>query len=101
MLIEAARRTEGILAEPKPARFSRRHSRTTTRSTAWWLRLHRVSRGPVQRCCRRCNAHIQDVFNEYGVQIMSPHYIADPQNAKWVPKENWYAEPARREPPGV
>jgi len=32
---------------------------------------------------------------------MSPHYIADPQDAKWVPKENWYAEPARREPPGL
>ena len=24
------------------------------------------------------HANIQDVFNEYGVQIMSPHYIADP-----------------------
>lgn len=24
------------------------------------------------------HANIQDVFNEYGVQIMSPHYLGDP-----------------------
>jgi hypothetical protein len=24
------------------------------------------------------HANIQDVFNEHGVQIMSPHYMGDP-----------------------
>ncbi|MBP1721272.1 MAG: MscS Mechanosensitive ion channel, partial [Deltaproteobacteria bacterium] len=38
--------------------------------------------------------NIQDVFNEYGVQIMSPHYMADPAEKVWVPKENWYEAPA-------
>ena len=40
------------------------------------------------------HANIQDVFNEYGVQIMSPHYLGDPADAKVVPKAKWYAKPA-------
>ena len=40
------------------------------------------------------HAHIQDVFNEYGVQIMSPNYEADPADKKFVPRDRWYAAPA-------
>ena len=40
-------------------------------------------------------ANIQDVFNEYGVQIMSPHYVIDPAAPKVVPKQEWFAAPAR------
>jgi hypothetical protein len=39
--------------------------------------------------------HILDVFNEYGVQIMTPAYEGDPDQPKVVPREQWYAEPAR------
>ncbi len=41
------------------------------------------------------HAHIQDVFNEYGVQIMSPNYEADPADKKFVPKEQWFEAPAQ------
>ena len=41
------------------------------------------------------NASIQDVFNEYGVQIMSPHYLGDPAEAKVVPRSRWFAPPAK------
>ena len=41
--------------------------------------------------------NIQDVFNEYGVQIMTPNYVADTPDPKLSPKENWYAPPAKRE----
>jgi hypothetical protein len=41
------------------------------------------------------HANIQDVFNEYSVQIMSPHYLGDPQHEKWVPKDKWYTAPAQ------
>ena len=41
------------------------------------------------------HANIQDVFNEYGVQIMSPHYLGDPEKDKWVPREQWFAAPAK------
>ena len=44
------------------------------------------------------HAHIQDVFNEHGIQIMSPNYVADPADKKTVPKEQWFAAPATTEP---
>jgi hypothetical protein len=37
---------------------------------------------------------VQDVFNEHGVQIMSPHYLGDPAQEKIVPPAKWYAPPA-------
>ena len=40
------------------------------------------------------HANIQDVFNEYGVQIMSPHYVLDPRAPKTVPRDQWYRRPA-------
>ena len=40
--------------------------------------------------------NIQDRFNEAGIQIMSPAYVADPESVKVVPPEKWYAEPAAR-----
>jgi hypothetical protein len=45
------------------------------------------------------HGYIQDVFNEHGVQIMSPHYLGDPSEAKVVPPAKWYAHPAVP-PPG-
>ena len=36
------------------------------------------------------NANILDAFNEYGVQITSPNYEADPTDKKIVPREKWY-----------
>jgi small-conductance mechanosensitive channel len=38
--------------------------------------------------------HILDVFNEFGVQIMTPAYEGDPAEPKIVPPEGWYAAPA-------
>lgn len=38
--------------------------------------------------------NILDVFNEYGVQIMTPSYEKDPEVPKLVPKEAWYTAPA-------
>lgn len=42
------------------------------------------------------NANVQDVFNEYGVQIMSPHYRFDPAEPGVVPKARWFEPPAAR-----
>jgi CTP:molybdopterin cytidylyltransferase MocA len=38
--------------------------------------------------------NIQDVFNEHGVQIMTPAYEGDPASPKVVPKDQWYQAPA-------
>lgn len=41
-------------------------------------------------------AAIQDTFNKYGVQIMSPNYFEDPEKPKIVPESEWFAAPAKR-----
>lgn len=40
------------------------------------------------------HANIQDVFNEYGVQIMSPHFEGQPSQSVVVPKAQWAPAPA-------
>jgi hypothetical protein len=40
------------------------------------------------------HSNIQDVFNEYGVQIMTPAYEGDPETPKVVPPERWHERPA-------
>ncbi len=40
--------------------------------------------------------NILDVFNEYGVQIMTPAYEGDPEQAKVVPKDKWFEAPAKQ-----
>lgn len=40
------------------------------------------------------HSSIQDVFNEFNVQIMSPNFVLQPEGAVMVAKENWYAAPA-------
>jgi small-conductance mechanosensitive channel len=97
MLIEAAKRTEGILNNPHPQVFQ-------TALTDFYPEYRLVAQAipsqpqPRAELLTALHANIQDVFNEYGVQIMSPHYVADPQQAKLVMKENWYAAPAQPEP---
>jgi small-conductance mechanosensitive channel len=39
--------------------------------------------------------NIQDAFNEYGVQIMSPHYESATAEPVFVPKARWYSAPAK------
>lgn len=54
---------------------------------------------PLQRVAvlSTLHANIQDQFNSHGVQIMSPHFVAQPQNNVVVPRENWNAPPAEPE----
>lgn len=39
-------------------------------------------------------SHIQDVFNEFNVKIMSPNFVMQPEGSVMVAKENWYPAPA-------
>jgi small-conductance mechanosensitive channel len=94
MLIEGARRTRGIAAEPAP--FVRQ---TALSDFYVEYRLAAVvpadNPPPRLEVLNALHANVQDVFNEYGVQIMSPHYEADPAAPQVVPKTSWYAAPAR------
>lgn len=42
-------------------------------------------------------AQIQDAFNEFGIQIMSPHFVSQPDGSIVVPKAMWFAAPAKSE----
>jgi len=95
MLLEAAARTPELEREPAPyvlqtalADFYVQYSLR--------VRLRKHLRRPAVLSV--LNANIQDVFNEYGVQIMSPHYQMDPDAPAMVPKERWFEPPAA--PPG-
>ena len=39
------------------------------------------------------HTHIQDVFNEHEVQIMSPHYRMDPPQPVIAPRDTWNTTP--------
>ena len=96
MLIESARRTPGILTSPAPVVFQ---TALSDYYPEYRLVAQAVPEQPRPRAevLSLLHANIQDVFNEYGVQIMSPHYLGDPEQAKVVPPEGWYAEPAKRQ----
>jgi len=94
MLIEAAKRTPGVLEEPAPAVFQ-------TALSDWYPQYRLVCQAlpseprPRAVVLSALHANIQDVFNEYGVQIMSPQYFEDPPEPKVVPRERWFTAPAK------
>jgi small-conductance mechanosensitive channel len=94
LLIEAALRTPGVVADPPPRVFQTALSdfypeyRLVCQATPSEPRPRAVVMDAL-------HANIQDLFNEHGVQIMSPHYRGDPKQAKLVPPAQWYAEPAK------
>jgi len=92
MLEIAAGRSKGIRPLPKPFVLQKALSDFYVEYTL----MFRVER-PEQRyfILSELHGHIQDVFNEHGVQIMSPHYRGQPDKTVVVPKEEWFAEPAR------
>ena len=98
MLVEAALRTPGIVKEPAPRVFQ---TGLADFYVEYRLVAYSEATQPLSRAqaMDRLHANIQDVFNEYGVQIMSPHYLGDPQHAKLVPKKSWYEAPAKPDQP--
>lgn len=93
MLLEAARRTEGIVPDPQPIV---RQTALSDFYVEYRLAAYTPAATPMLRVdvLSRLHGNIQDVFNESGVQIMSPHYMADPPEPQVVPKDRWNAAPA-------
>lgn len=91
MLLTAAERTPDVRRAPRPV--------------VWRVALedyyikYTLLVAPEDPCRRselldRLHAAILDVFNEHGVQIMSPHYMGDPLAPKVVPPSQWHATPS-------
>ena len=95
LLLLAAARTSGLRAEPKPLVVQASLEDFYVKYTLMVSLAHQDARPFVLDAL---HANIQDLFNEYGVQIMSPNYVLDPAAPKVVPKEMWFAAPARPEP---
>ncbi|MBX3607348.1 MAG: mechanosensitive ion channel [Piscinibacter sp.] len=95
MLLEAARRTPGVLAAPAPYVLQ---TALSDFYVEYRLCAQAGTLAPRSRAetMNHLHGHIQDVFNEHGVQIMSPHYLADPPQPQVVAREDWYAPPAAR-----
>ena len=95
LLLEAARRTEGVLETPPPRVFQ-------TGLSDFYVEYRLVCQAvpsqprPRAEIMHVLHANVLDVFNEHGVQIMSPHYLGDPDGAKVVRKADWYATPAKK-----
>ena len=91
MLMQAAESTPGLRAEPKP--FV-----TQSALSDFYVEYRlcvQIELPEIRRITLTAlHANIQDVFNEYGVQIMSPHYENDPLEKVWVPKDQWFEAPA-------
>ncbi len=91
MLLLAAERTEGFLKEPTP--FIRQKSLADF-AVNYELNAYCDDASRMMELHTEMCRNIQDVFNENGVQIMSPVYMGDPAEPKVVPKELWYTPPA-------
>jgi small-conductance mechanosensitive channel len=91
MLLEAAGRTSGLATDGRPFVLLKRlgdfaityelnaYCREATAMNALYTALHR---------------NILDVFNENGVQIMTPAYEGDPPEPKIVPPAEWTVAPS-------
>ena len=90
MLIEAANRTEGLLSGHTP--FVREVSLGDFAVT---YELNVYCDDPRRMAALYAHLHrnILDVFNENGVQIMTPHYEGDPETPKLALNEGDYASP--------
>jgi small-conductance mechanosensitive channel len=91
MLLRAAGRTPGLLKEPSP--FVLQKS-LADYAVNYELNVYCGDARQMMPLYTALHRSIQDVFNEHGVQIMTPSYVADPPDAKVVPKERWHADPA-------
>ncbi len=97
MLLEAARRTSGLLPEPKP--FVLQISLADF-YVEYELNVRLEIPNQRMMVLGQLHANIQDVFNENNVQIMSPHYRSDPAKPQVVPKSDWFLPPAKPEEKG-
>ena len=91
MLINAAEHTSGLRTQPKPFVMQK-----ALQDYYVEYELYAYVDRPLERIqiLSELHSHIQDQFNTYGVQIMSPHFVMQPQSNVVVNKADWFAAPA-------
>src|SRR5262245_16375918 len=94
MLLLAAERTEGLLRDPAPFVLQKALGDF---AITYEINAYCDNAQAMMRLYTALHRNILDVFNEYGVQIMTPAYEGDPEHPKVVPKEQWFEAPARKD----
>jgi small-conductance mechanosensitive channel len=94
MLLMAVERTPGLLKAPAPFVL---HRKLGDFAVDYEVNVYIRDAHEMLALHTALHRSILDVFNEYGVQIMTPEYETDPEQPKVVPKDQWYAAPARRD----
>ena len=97
--IVVAAATPGVLGSPSPLVVQRALSDFYVEYQLLFLPADQRQRPALLSALHR---NIQDEFNRNGVQIMSPNFVAQPEQPVMVPPEQWFAAPATRpdEPAG-
>jgi len=96
MLLLAAEKIPGIKKEPRPFVLQQALGDFAVN---YELNVYCDDALQMMRLYTALHRNILDVFNEYGVQIMTPNYEHDTEQPKLVSKDQWYAPPAQAEPP--
>jgi small-conductance mechanosensitive channel len=91
MLQLAAGRTEGVLREPPPFVLEKSLGDF---AVTYELNVYIDNTQLLPQRYAELHRHVLDVFNEYGVQIMTPAYEGDPEVPKVVPQDKWFVTPA-------
>lgn len=97
LLINAARQTTGIMAEPKPFVLE---TELSDYYPCYQINAYIKEADKLGDIYSELHQNIQDVFNEAGVEIMSPHYFAGRDgSASTIPSapyaDNW-VEPSKK-----
>jgi len=95
MLLTAAQRTSGLLSEPPPFVLQKALGDFCI---TYELNVFCDTPSLMGPLYSELHRNILDVFNEYGVQIMTPAYEGDPERPKVVPKDSWFLAPAKAGP---
>ena len=91
MLLNAVKKTPTVRETPAP--FVLEVSLDSFQIT-YELTVFLTGERPIFVVQAELNRNILDEFNEYGVQIMTPAYRADPPKPLVVKKEDWYTAPS-------
>jgi small-conductance mechanosensitive channel len=94
MLRMAAKRTPGLLPVPEPFVLQKTLGEF---NVTYELNVYSDQPQAMGPAYTALHQNILDVFNEYGVQIMTPAYEGDTEEPKVVPRSRWFEAPA--EPP--
>ena len=95
LLLLGAARTRGIRSAPAPRVLQRELSDF---SVQYHLVAHLREGEKRGEVMSELHAQIQDAFNEFGAQIMSPHFESQPEKKIVVPRAEWHAAPAASSP---